>query len=167
MTSDLSSALEVCFKRDALNKSMFTLLYSYLTLLLTEFGNNYWGNEFANSEPPRFTVLVNFSQTFVTLFKVYGFLCQFQWNWSSDFVDITILYFLGCRLAAILYCQSPLTLTADELQDSRYITVPKFHQNRLSSCGDITNFRLLDAGWPQSWIFEFWQRPEGRDIRLC
>jgi len=27
MTSDLSSALEVCFKRDALNKSMFTLLY--------------------------------------------------------------------------------------------------------------------------------------------
>jgi len=30
MTSDLSSALEVCFKRDALYKSMFTLL----TLLL-------------------------------------------------------------------------------------------------------------------------------------
>jgi len=27
MTSDLSSTLEVCFKRDALNKSMFTLLY--------------------------------------------------------------------------------------------------------------------------------------------
>ena len=27
MTSDLLSALEVCFKRDALNKSMFTLLY--------------------------------------------------------------------------------------------------------------------------------------------
>ena len=27
MTSDLSSALEVCFKRDAFNKSMFTLLY--------------------------------------------------------------------------------------------------------------------------------------------
>jgi len=27
MTSDLSSALEVCFKRDVLNKSMFTLLY--------------------------------------------------------------------------------------------------------------------------------------------
>jgi len=25
--SDLSSALEVCFKQDALNKSMFTLLY--------------------------------------------------------------------------------------------------------------------------------------------
>jgi len=34
MTSDLSSTLEVCFKRDALNKSMFTLLYfTYLTLL--------------------------------------------------------------------------------------------------------------------------------------
>jgi len=33
MTSDLSSALEVCFKRDALNKSMFTLLY--FTLLTT------------------------------------------------------------------------------------------------------------------------------------
>jgi len=27
MTCDLPSALEVCFKRDALNKSMFTLLY--------------------------------------------------------------------------------------------------------------------------------------------
>jgi len=29
MTSDLSSALEVCFKRDALDKSMFTLLLLY------------------------------------------------------------------------------------------------------------------------------------------
>ena len=27
MTSDLLSGLEVCFKRDVLNKSMFTLLY--------------------------------------------------------------------------------------------------------------------------------------------
>jgi len=27
MTSDVSSALEVCFKRDVLKKSMFTLLY--------------------------------------------------------------------------------------------------------------------------------------------
>ena len=27
MTSDLSSTLEVCFKQDVLNKSMFTLLY--------------------------------------------------------------------------------------------------------------------------------------------
>jgi len=35
MTSDLSSALEVCFKRDALNKSMFTLLY--FTLLYFRF----------------------------------------------------------------------------------------------------------------------------------
>jgi len=34
MTSDLSSALEVCFKRDVLNKSMFTLLY--FTLLYLE-----------------------------------------------------------------------------------------------------------------------------------
>jgi len=34
MTSDLSSALEVCFKRDALNKSMFTLLY--FTLLTSQ-----------------------------------------------------------------------------------------------------------------------------------
>jgi len=32
MTSDLPSALEVCFKRDALNKSMFTLLYFTLPI---------------------------------------------------------------------------------------------------------------------------------------
>jgi len=36
MTSDFSSALEVCFKRDALNKSMFTLLY--FTLLYRQTG---------------------------------------------------------------------------------------------------------------------------------
>jgi len=35
MTSDLSSALEVCFKRDALNKSMFTLLYFTLLYWLS------------------------------------------------------------------------------------------------------------------------------------
>ena len=34
MTSDLSSVLEVCFKRDALNKSMFTLLYFTLRVCL-------------------------------------------------------------------------------------------------------------------------------------
>ena len=35
MTSDLSSALEVCFKRDVIKKLMFTLLFTllYFTLL--------------------------------------------------------------------------------------------------------------------------------------
>jgi len=36
MTSDLSSALEVCFKRDALNKSMFTLHYFTLLTLVSQ-----------------------------------------------------------------------------------------------------------------------------------
>ena len=31
MTSDLPSVLEVCFKQDTLNKSMFTLLLLYFT----------------------------------------------------------------------------------------------------------------------------------------
>ena len=35
MTSDLSSTLEVCFKRDALNKSMFTLLYFTNAMFMT------------------------------------------------------------------------------------------------------------------------------------
>jgi len=33
MASDLSSVLEVCFKRDALNKLMFTLLYFTLKVM--------------------------------------------------------------------------------------------------------------------------------------
>jgi len=35
LPSDLSSALEVCFKRDALNKSMFTVYFTLRLLYFT------------------------------------------------------------------------------------------------------------------------------------
>jgi len=55
MTSDLSSALEVCLKRDALNKSMFTLLYFTLltphTSIQTPFKQNERWLEERRGEP--------------------------------------------------------------------------------------------------------------------
>ena len=100
MTSDLSSALEICFKRDVLNKSMFTLLY--FTFTLVELGA--WNRQTDRQTDERIAALLK-GQSIVNVRNIAWLLRSMVYNSNALLFCCYIAVIINCSRGS--YCILP------------------------------------------------------------